>query len=157
MILAFANIVAIAVMGFLVLRRGPDRHTASIRPARWLRGAGSIPLGLQVAIYLLFGIGEMLSGDLSGAGHLLPAAATTLLGILAWLRPLEGGIALLGGAALFIGVFIAGVASAIGPESAAISPALLITAAPQLVSGTLFFIAGMLSRRSIAPEADRGK
>jgi len=93
MILFFANIVAIAVVGILVLRRGRDRRVESIKSARWLRIAGLVPLGLQVAISLVFGIGEMASGDLSGAAHLLQAAVITLLGVLAWMRPLEGGIA----------------------------------------------------------------
>jgi hypothetical protein len=48
---------------------------------------------LQVAIFLLFGVGEMAAA-ISGAGHLLQVAVAALLGILAWMRPLEGGVAL---------------------------------------------------------------
>ena len=96
--------------------------------------AGLVPLGLQVAILLLFGLGEMASGDLSGAGHLLPAAATGLLGLLAWRRPLEGGSALLG----------VGLVSAAGFSAPS---ALLIMAAPQVVSGALFLAGGLLGRR----------
>ena len=139
MILFFADIAAIAAMGILVWRRGRDRRVGSIRSAHWLRIAGLIPLGWQVAIFLLFGIGEMASGDLSGAGHLLPLAATALLGILAWMRPLEGGGAL----------FIAGVVTSIPlAQATVISPATIIMAAPQIVSGALFFVAGMLSRKA---------
>ena len=149
MTLLLANIVVIGALGFVVLRRGPDRRVGSIRSARWLRVAGLIPLGLQTAVFLFFGVGEMASGDLSGAGHLLPAAAIILLGILAWLRPLEGGIALIAGGALVMIAFIAGVvASGTAPESAAMSPAIMIVAVPQLISGVLFCIAGMLTRRS---------
>jgi hypothetical protein len=158
MILFLANIVAIAAVGFLVLRRGRDRRAGSIRSARWLRIAGLIPLGLQVVIFLLFGIGEMASGDLGGAGHLSQVAVTALLGILAWMRPLEGGTALFGGAALFTVGFIVGVVTSIPlPESTVISPAIMIMAAPQIVSGALFFIAGMLARSATAPGADRGQ
>jgi hypothetical protein len=158
MIIFLANIVAIAAVGFLVLRRGRDQRDGSIRSAHWLRIAGFIPLGLQVAILLLFGIGEMASGDLSGAGHLLQVAVTALLGILAWMRPLEGGVALFGGAALFIVGFIVGVVTSVPlPESTVISPAIMIMAAPQIVSGVLFFIAGMLARSATTPGADQGK
>ena len=158
MILVIANIVAIAAMGFLVWRRGRDRRAGSIRPARWLRIAGLIPLGLQVAFFLLFGIGEMAGGELGGAGHLVQAAVIALLGLLAWLRPIEGGAALVGIAVLFTVTFIAGVAaSSAVPEPTAISPGLLILAAPQLISGVLFFIAGMLARRAKTSGADQGQ
>ena len=158
MILFLANIVAIAAVGFLVLRRGRDQRAGSIRSAHWLRIAGLIPLGLQVAIFLLFGMGEMASGDLSGAGHLLQVAVTALLGILAWMRPLEGGAALFGGGALFMVGFIVSVVTSIAlPESTVISPAIMIMAAPQIVSGVLFFIAGMLAWSATTPGADQGK
>jgi hypothetical protein len=147
MILFLANIVAVAAMGFFVLRRGRDQRVGSIGSAHWLRIAALIPLGLQVAIFLLFGVGEMVAGDLSGAGHLLQVVVTVLPGILAWMRPLEGGVAL----------FIVGVVISISlPESAVMSPAIVIMAAPQVVSGALFFIAGMLARRATTPGADQG-
>jgi hypothetical protein len=143
-----ANIVAIAAVGFLVLRRGRDARAGSIRPAHWIRIAGLTPLGLQIAIFLLFGVGEMAAGDLSGAGHLLQVAVTALLGILAWMRPLEGGVAL----------FIVGMVTSIPfPESAVMSSGIMIMAAPQVVSGALFFIAGMLARGATTPGADQGK
>ena len=66
MISLLANIVAIAVVGFLVLRRGRDRRAGSIRSAHWLRIAGLIPLGLQVAIFLLFGIGRLQKPSAAG-------------------------------------------------------------------------------------------
>ena len=139
MILFLADIVAIAAVGLLVWRRGRDRRVGSVRSAQWLRIAGLVPLGLQVAFLLLFGIGEMASGHLSGAGHLLPAAASALLALLAWMRPLEGGVALI----------IAGVVTAIPViSSGVISPALFIMAAPQVVSGALFLAAGMLGANS---------
>ena len=140
------------------MRRGRDQRAGSIRSAHWLRIVGLIPLGLQVAIFLLFGIGEMASGDLSGAGHLLQVAVTALLGILAWMRPLEGGAAIFGLAALFIVGFIVAVVTSIPlPESTAISPGIMIMAAPQIVSGALFFIAGMLAQSATTPGADQGK
>ena len=141
MILTLASIVVIAAVGFLVLRGGRDRRVGSVRSAHWLRIAGLLPLGLQVAFFLLFGVGEMAGGDLSGAGHLLQVAVAVLLGILAWLKPLEGG------AALFILGFVFSMVTAMSaPEDVAMSPAILILAAPLIVSGVLFFIAGMLAR-----------
>jgi hypothetical protein len=158
MILFLANIVAIVVVGLLVLRRGRDQRAGSIRPAHWLRIAGLIPLGLQVAIFLLFGIGEVASDDLSGAGHLVQVAVAGLLGTLAWMRPLEGGIALFVCGALSAASFIVGVVTSPRPtEPTVISPALMIMAVPQLVSGVLFFIAGMLARSATPPGADQGK
>jgi len=158
MVLFLANIAGIAAVGFLVWRRGRDRYAGSTTSARWLRVVALIPLGLQVAIFLLFGIAEIASGDLGGAGHLLQAAAITLLGILAWMRPLEGGVALLAGAALFIIRFIVGVVSSTPlPESAVMSPAIGIAAVPQIVAGALFFIAGLLTRSATTPGASQGK
>jgi hypothetical protein len=154
MILFLINIVVIVALGFLVWRRGRDRRVGTIKSAHWLRIAGLVPLFLQVAIFLLFGIGEMASGDLSGAGHLLQVAATVLLGLLAWMRPLEAGVALIAGAALFI----AGMVTSINlSESTVISPAIMIMAAPQMISGVLFFIAGMLTRSAPPPRPDQGQ
>ena len=133
-----ANLLAIAVMGVLVLRRGRERRARRPRAPRWLTIAGLVPLGLQVAILLLFGVGEMASGDLSGAGHLLPAAAAALLGLLAWQRPLEGG-----GALLVVGLVTAAGFSETTP--------LLILAAPQIVSGGLFLAGGLLARSAATP------
>ncbi len=154
MILFLINIVVIVALGFLVWRRGRDRRVGTIKSAHWLRIAGLVPLFLQVAIFLLFGIGEMASGDLSGAGHLLQVAATVLLGLLAWMRPLEAGVALFAGAVLFI----AGMVTSINlSESTVISPAIMIMAAPQMISGVLFFIAGMLTRSAPPPRPDQGQ
>jgi hypothetical protein len=143
-----ANIVVIVVVGWIVLRRGRDRRVESISSPLGLRIAALIPLVPQGAIYLLFGVAEMVGGDLSGGMHLLQLAVIVLLAILAWMRPLEGGI----------GLVLAGVASAVpfisamatagsSAEPTVVSPALLILAVPQILSGVLFFIAGMLGRR----------
>lgn len=154
MILFLINIVVIVALGFLVRRRGRDRRVGTIKSAHWLRIAGLVPLFLQVAIFLLFGIGEMASGDLSGAGHLLQVTATVLLGVLAWMRPLEAGVALIAGAALFIAGMVASITQ---PESTVISPAIMIVAAPQIVSGVLFIIAGMQTRSAPPPRPDQGQ
>jgi len=129
------SLIPIAVVGFIVLRSGRDTRVEGIA---WVRGtmiAALIPLGLQAVVLALFGLGEMLSGDLSGAGHLLSLVATVLTAFLAWRRPLEGGIALV----------VMGLVAAAGYRDLT---AIAIMSAPQLVSGLLFLTAGVGARRS---------
>ena len=140
------GIAVLVILSFLVWRRGRDRRVANVPAARWLRIAAVVPLALQAAVFVLFGIGEMAGGDLSGAGHLLQLAPTVLLAVLAWLRPLEGGLALLAMGILEAATIVGAIAGA--GEGAIPSPALLILAGPYLISGALFFLAGRLARRS---------
>ena len=154
MLMFFANLVVIVVLGILVLLRGRDRRVGSVPSARWLRIAGLVPLCAQVAFYLLFGLGEMTSGDVSGAGHLLQVVAIVLIALLAWMRPLEGGVALFTAAVLYT---IGMLASVPGRGFDAISSALTIVALPQIISGVLFFIAGMLARSATTPGATQDK
>jgi hypothetical protein len=154
MVMSLANLVVIAVMGFIVLRRGPDRRVGTVRSARWLRIAALVPLGFPVAINLIFGIGEVASGDPGGGGHLLQAAMTVLLGVLVWMRPLQGGVALIAAATIFAAGMLATVPSR---EFNAISSALTIVALPQIISGVLFFIAGMLARSATTSGATQDK
>ena len=44
-------------------------------------------LGLGVAFYLSFTVGEMAGGDVSGIQHLAPAVIPALLLFLSWRRP----------------------------------------------------------------------
>ena len=139
------NIAVIVVLGFLVWRRGRDRRVAGVPLARWLRIAALVPLVLQGLVFVFFGLGEMLGGDLSGAGHLVELAVLVLLAILAWLRPLEGGLALLAVGVLQAATMAAAFAAA--PPGAVMSPALAILAVPAVLSGVLFFLAGLLAGR----------
>ena len=87
------SFISIATVGYVLLRLGRDRRVKGIG---WVQGfmiIGLIPLGLQSLVLALFGFGEMASGDLSGVGHLFPLAATLMLALLSWKRPIEGGIA----------------------------------------------------------------
>jgi len=59
-----------------------------------LKIVAEILLGLLVAFLLMMGIGEMIGGDFSGIGHLLPAAVFGLLMWFAWKYPLYAGIGL---------------------------------------------------------------
>ena len=135
------DILAVLITGLVGLRFGRDRRGEGLGIVRGLKGAGLIPLGLQAGVLLLFGAGEMLSGDLSGAGHLIPLATTLLLASLAWVRPVEGGIALL-------------VVGAAGTQEYRGGAASLIMVDPQLVSGCLFLVAGALGWKAAAPPAD---
>jgi hypothetical protein len=149
----FANIAVIVVLGLLVWRLGRDRRVEGVPSARWLRIAAVVPLALEGLVFLFFGIGEMASGDLSGAGHLLELLVPVLLAILAWLRPLEGGLALLAAGVLQAVGMLSAIA---GVEGAVISPALMILGVPMIVSGALFFIAGLLAQRATHPGTDGG-
>lgn len=62
--------------------------------ANGLKTAVEIPMALLTAFLLFMGIGEMVGGDSSGLGHLLPAAVLGLLMWFAWKRPLFAGIIL---------------------------------------------------------------
>ena len=153
-----ANILAVVVVGFLVLRYGRDRHAGHGKAVRWLRIAGLNPLSFQILVYLIFGIGEMASGEMGGAMHLLEAIVVVLLGVLAWSRPLEGGIALLVcGALSAIDFVVARVTSGPLPGGAVVSASFLILASPMILSSVLFLIAGLLSRRAVTPGTNQGK
>jgi len=63
--------------------------------ARRLKIAALVLLGLGVAFYLIFAVGEMAGGDITGVQHLLPAALLGALLWLGWKRPRTAGIVLL--------------------------------------------------------------
>jgi hypothetical protein len=52
-------------------------------------------LGLGVAFYLIFALGETAGDDISGLQHLLPAAILALLLWVGWTHPRQAGISLL--------------------------------------------------------------
>ena len=137
-------VLVIVVVAYLVWSRGRDRRAEVASAARPWRLAALIPLALQVAVFLLFGVGEMAGGDWSGAGHLIQVALALILAYLVWMRPLEGGVALLAGGVLLAATMLT---SASRAEADAVSPAALILAAPLIVSGALFLIAGLRARR----------
>ncbi len=144
MVLFVANIVAIAVMGFLVARHRRERAAASTGWAHGLRIAALVPLGVQMAVFIAFGIDALASGDINGVGHLLQTALVAALTLLVWRRPLEGGVAL----------FIIGAVTSLSlSQSAAPGFARMILTAPQTASGVLFFIAALLSQRETTPRA----
>ncbi len=132
------NLLALIGVVWIVLRRGRDERVAASRPARWLRMAGLLLLIGQVAVLALFGLGEIAAGDWSGAVHGLQLALTVGLAVVAFSRPLEGGLALLA-ASLAVAAALPGLRLT--------SPAALILAAPQGIAGLLLFLAGRLAGR----------
>ena len=62
-----------------------------------LKVAAFVPLGFMVLVLLTFGIGETLSGDLSGLVHFVPVIFAVLVAWLCWKHPLWGGVLLLAG------------------------------------------------------------
>ncbi|OGO67781.1 MAG: hypothetical protein A2Z37_02245 [Chloroflexi bacterium RBG_19FT_COMBO_62_14] len=129
---------AIVVLAALAIRRRAQRIVLT-GWGRALSIAGLILLGLQSAVFLLFGAGEMLSGDLSGAGHLVSLAAAVLLALLAWRCPLQGGIALL----------LVGLVTLLQFSD---PTAKTIMAGPPLLSGALFLGAGISRRCEAIPK-----
>jgi len=62
---------------------------------RRMKIAALVLLALGVAFYLMFAVGEMAGGEISGFQHLLPAAVLGALLWLGWKRPRMAGIVLL--------------------------------------------------------------
>ena len=63
--------------------------------AHGMKIAALVLLGLGVAFYLSFTIGEMAGGDVSGIQHLPPALILAVLLLLSWRHPLAAGTVLL--------------------------------------------------------------
>ncbi len=141
--LAILTVVAILVLLIVVFRRAPDKVTVSNTRAKWLMRIALVLMGLYVVFWLFFGIGEMISGDLSGAFHLVPAIMVVVLMFLAWRRPKEGGviIVVLG---LLVSLYYA-FATMQGGRSFDVTS--LIGGVPFLVSGLLLLGAVALARR----------
>ena len=139
--IVIVDAIAIMVLGVIAIRLRAQR-VGLTGWGRALSIAALIPLGLQSAVFLLFGAGEMLSGDMSGAGHLISLAAAVFLALLAWRSPLEGGVALL----------LVGLVTLVQFSD---GTAITIMAAPQLLSGVLFFVGGMLGRTKATAGEDQ--
>jgi len=138
--IVIVDAIAIVVLGVIAIRRRAQ-HVDLTGSGRALSIAALFPLGLQSAVFLLFGVGEVLSGDLSGAGHLISLAVAVLLALLAWRSPLEGGFAL-----LLVGL--------VTLQQFSDPTTRTIMAGPQLLSGALFLGAGILRRTEAKAEGN---
>lgn len=110
-------------------------------------------VGLGIAFFLIFALGELAGGEISGVQHLPPAALLGALLWLGWKRPHAAGIIvlLLLAAPLIIG-FAIGVATE-GARSAEMWFALLIPLVP-IVIGGLFLWAGRVERKDGMPRSE---
>ena len=111
--------------------------------AKQLKVAGLMLLLIPIILLLMFTVGETLSGDLSGLGHLIQLAPLVILAIFAWKKPALGGKIL-----VVIGVLLAiiGLAPMIllraagreGMEIGALIGVMLTLFLPPIISGLLF-------------------
>ena len=111
--------------------------------ARRAKIAALVLLGLGVAFYLMFAIGETAGGDITGVQHFPPAAILAVLLWVAWRRPLAAGIALLVLAVPLAAAYIALLVVRHLPPTWA-----LVVALPPVVTGLLLVRAGRRSRGS---------
>lgn len=67
----------------------------------WFKIAGAVILLVPVVMFLIFTIGEVVGGDISGLQHLVEAGAIALVALFAWRWPaLVGGFLVIIGASL---------------------------------------------------------
>lgn len=98
-------------------------------------------LVLGVAFYLMFAVGEMAGGDITGVQHLPPAAILAVLLWVAWRRPLAAGTVLLVLAVPLAAAYIALLVVRHLPLTWA-----LVVALPPVVTGLLLVRAGRRER-----------
>ena len=103
--------------------------------------AALVLLGLGVAFYLMFPVGEMAGGDVAGVQHLPPAVILAVLALVGWRHPRGAGIALLVLAVPFAAAYVTLLVIHDLPLSWA-----LIVALPPVVTGLLLFRAGRVRR-----------
>jgi hypothetical protein len=132
-------VVTLAVVSFT---RPPDMLTRHAGTPRTLVRIVVGMLVVPTAFFLLFGIGEMLSGDLSGAMHLPPVAFIALLMWVTYRTPFESGIGL-----LVIGVFNTGYLLFANRDLIAMSLVpIALLGVPFLICGALAVLAALIAR-----------
>jgi len=104
----------------------------------WFGWFALVPAGFFTGLWLLFSMGEVRGGDLSGILHLIPALLIIVLVVAAWKWPRTGGIALLLAGTVILAYLLTSIQN---PESRL--PGALLTGGPFLLSGVLFLLAGM--------------
>ncbi len=106
MVYAIILILGLVILLVIVSRRHPYPIASLSGWAKWLFYIALVLIGIYTAFWMIFGIGEMAGGDLSGASHLLPAAALALMIWAAWRRPFETGVCLIVLSLLASGFFV---------------------------------------------------
>jgi hypothetical protein len=112
---------------------------------RRLRIVGLACLAVPAALLLLFAVGEMAGGDLSGAQHLPEVAAVGAIGWTAWRWPyILGMVLMLGGAVLAL-VFVLWLHPS-GITLLGIAVVELLLFIPAIAAGACFTLAGAIER-----------
>lgn len=111
--------------------------------AKQLKIVGLTILLLPIALLLLFTIGETVSGDISGLGHLIQAAPLIVLAIFAWRKACLGGKILVAIASVLVIISLAPTVllRVMGGEGMGIGALIgtgLLVYIPLIVSGLLF-------------------
>jgi len=110
--------------------------------AQTLKIAGLVVIGLVIAILLLFGIGEMASGDLSGLSHVIPAIVLGGVAVLSLKTVRGSGVTL-----MVLGVFIAVFFLMQTVPFQSRLTAILLTGGPILLGGLLLVAASGLNEK----------
>ncbi len=111
---------------------GSSFHLRGLPVETRIKLAASVLLGVPFTVLLVFAVGEMVGGELSGAQHLVQAAPLLLLLVAAWRYPRMVGLLLLGLGALLFGIWLIFFASEADPHG--------IEILGWVVSGLLLFI-----------------
>lgn len=150
--IVFTTAVVAAALFWLVLVRRSRLQYASgstdrqAEGARLAKIAALLLVGLGVGFFLVFAIGEIAGGEISGIQHLPPAAVLGVLLWLGWRRPRAAGLVVLFAFALPLTIaFVFGVATD-NVRTGEMWLAVLIPVVPVLI-GLLFLWAARGERR----------
>jgi hypothetical protein len=118
----------------------PARRRRAAEDARLAKIAALTLIGLGVAFFLTFAVGELAGGDVAGTQHLPPAAVLGALLWLGWKRPRLAGIVLLA-LAVPLGLFflVGSAVEGIRGEEAWVPLAIVL---PPVLAGWLLIRAG---------------
>ena len=116
----------------------------SNKQAKWVLRGALVLMGIYTIFWLFFGISEMISGDLSGVIHLVPAIMLVVLMFLARRLPIEGGVIL-----VILGVLasVYYIIAAIQGDVSFRVTSILVGGVPYLVFGLIFLVAAALALR----------
>lgn len=146
-----AAVLATALSWFVLARRSRLQYASGSEDrraehARLAKIAALLLTGLGAGFFLIFAVGELAGGEVSGIQHLPPAALLGALLLLGWKRPRTAGIIVLLALALPLTVaFVVGMAVE-GVRPGELWVAVLIPLVPAL-TGLLFLWAGRRERR----------
>jgi hypothetical protein len=141
MYLIIIYVLAVVVMVYFSVKKGPDRSVIRKSSSAALFWIALTILTLYGALWLVFGVGEITTGDVSGLSHLIPAVLIYTLIYLCWRRPFEGGITLIVAGLIF------GLREIPGFLTGNVTIFLLIGILPPVFAGLLLVIAHFLARR----------